>query len=213
MTAPWKLSPFVLKNHPWADPDPDDGVMPGAAEGQWIEPLGAAVLYHTTSTGNAAQILKHGFIPSPTREVGGFPALGIPGRQAPGGIWASIRPTVPGDSDAYWRDLGESWEVLQLLVPIAVLLDRCHFDTTWPVAQFALEPADVMCVFQLAPSAMPGRMHPETVRKIASYRHDYHGANPYLDALDAAAAAQALQEEHMRGIGKQLERLEAGATP
>lgn len=185
---PPKLVPYTVRNHPWEAPDPGRGVMAGAADG-WCVDGRFAVLFHTTTEANAAAILRDGFNPSPPIEVGGS-MFGAPaGREMPAGIWASIRPTVPNDSDAWMPDVcGHPWAVLRIVTPLSVMADRCIFEQTWPVAQFCLRPADVLGVCILPPEQMPLLIHPATVRKLASYRADYHHPSPYLDAIDAAAA-------------------------
>jgi hypothetical protein len=186
------LTPCTLGGHPWVNPDPHCGVMPGAADG-WCVDGRLAVLFHTTTEANAAAILRDGFKPSPGIKVGGWAELGGPaGRQMPPGIWASIRPTVPHDSDIWMPNVSpHPWAVLQVVAPMAVVPERCVFEHTWTVAQFCLQPSDVLGVVLLPPSQMPLLIHPETVRKLASYRSEYHGPSPYLDAIDAAAAIDA----------------------
>jgi len=188
---PRKLTPYPLRNHPWEAPDPHAGVLPGAADGWRIGRL--AVLFHTTTEANAAAILRDGFKSSPPIEVGGWAALGgTAGRLTPAGIWASIRPTIPNDSDTWMPHVcDQPWAVLQIVAPLSVVADRCVFEHTWPVAQFCLRPDDVLEVCILAPAQMPLLIHPETVRKIASFREDHHHPSPYLDAIDAAAAIDA----------------------
>lgn len=195
---PPPLTPYTLRNHPWDSLDSQrltaHGVMAGAADG-WCVDGRFAVLFHTTTEANAAAILSDGFNPSPPIEVGGHPSLGVSGRQMPAGIWASIRPTIPNDSDTALPDVcGHPWAVLQMVVPSCVLADRCIFEPTWPVAQFCLKPADVLGVCILPPEQMPLLIHPATVRKLASFRADYHRPSPYLDAIDAAAAIDGAQE-------------------
>lgn len=185
------LNRFSLPWHPWDQPDPHCGVMPGAADGWSFRSQDLALLFHTTTEANAAAILRDGFRPSEALEVGGARLWGldVPGREMPPGIWASIRPTVPNDSDTWMPDVcQEPWAVLYLVVPLSVLRDRCVFEHTWPVAQFCLTKADVGGLGLLPPEQMARLIHPETVRKIASFRSDYHIPSPYLDALDAAAA-------------------------
>ncbi len=183
------LTPYTLRNHPWVDPDPECGVMPGAADGWCIPDRGLAVLFHTTTASAAAAILRDGFKASASGVVGGHPFAGIPGRPMPGGIWTSIRPTVPHDSDTWLPSVSEhTWAVLQVLTPLQVLPERCIAEHTWPVVQFCLEPADVLGVCTLPPSQMPLLIHPKTVRRLASFRDEHHGESPYLDAIDAAAA-------------------------
>ncbi|MCP9784154.1 hypothetical protein KBY83_12670 [Cyanobium sp. WKJ7-Wakatipu] len=164
--------------------------MPGAADG-WGVAGRFVVLFHTTTETNANSILRDGFTPSPAIEVGGFAALGGPGgRQMPPGIWASIRPTVPNDSDVWMPDVANHpWAVLQIVAPMTVLSERCVIEHTWTVAQFCLRPDDVLGVTLLLPSQMPLLIHPETVKNMASYRRDYHHPSPYLDAIDEAAAS------------------------
>lgn len=187
-----KITGFTLRNHPWATPDMDCGVMPGAADG-WCVDGRFAILFHTTTEDNAAAILRDGFKPSPPIEVGGWAAFGGPaGRQMPPGIWASIRPTIPNDSDIWMPSVFSCpWAVLQLVAPLSIVADRCIFEHTWPVAQFCLQPADVLGMTTLHPSQMPQLIHPETVRKLSSFRQDYHRPSPYLDAIDAAAVIDA----------------------
>lgn len=193
--APRKLTPYTLRNHPWENPDPHCGVMPGAADG-WCVDGRFVVLFHTTTETNAAAILRDGFKPSPAMEAGGWAALGGPaGRQMPPGIWASIRPTVPHCSDVWMPAVCEHpWVVLQVVVPMPVVPKRCVFEHTWPVAQFCLQPADVLGVTLLPPAQMPLLIHPETVRKLAGFhsRGDY-SPSPYIDAIDAAAAIDAAE--------------------
>jgi hypothetical protein len=192
---PHKLTPCTVRNHPWEAPDPASGVRAGAADG-WCIDGRFAVLFHTTTEANADAILRDGFNPSPPIEVGGWAALGGPaGRQMPAGIWASIRPTSPNDSDIWMPGVcGHPWAVLQIVAPLSVVADRCIFEHTWPVAQFCLQPSDVLGVCILPPSQMPLLIHPETVRKLAAARADHHHPSPYLDAIDAAAAIDAAQE-------------------
>ena len=190
MTTPAPLTSYTLRRHPYENPIPDQGVMEGAADG-WLSGR-FAILFHTTTETRAAAILRDGFRPSPALEVGGFRTLGPEypaGRMTRPGIWASIRPTVPNDSDAWMPDVcGESWAVLQMVADLKVIPRRVVLEPTWPVVQFCLEPADVLGVTLLPPEQMPRLMHPETALKIASFRADYHLPSLYLDALDAAAA-------------------------
>jgi hypothetical protein len=189
LPKPSKVEPFVLRHHPWATPDPEYGVMPGAANG-WCIDRRLALLFHTTTKEYASAILRDGFSPSPPIEVGGWALFGGPdGRKMPSGVWVSIRPTIPNDSDIWMPDLcAHDWVVLQVVVPLDVLPDRCVFEHTWPVAQFCLQPADVLNTTILSPAEMPPLIHPETVRMLASYRGEHHRQSPYLDALDMAAA-------------------------
>ena len=197
---PPTLTPYTLPNHPWAGNSwtqadlAAHGVMAGAADG-WCIGERLSLLFRTTTEANAAAILRDGFNPSPPLEVGGHPSIGVSGRQMPAGIWASIRPTIPNDMDTPMPHVcGQPWAVLQMAVPSCVLADRCIFEPTWPVAQFCLKPADVLGVCILSPAQMPLLIHPATVRKLASFRADYHHPSPYLDAIDAAAAIDGTQE-------------------
>jgi hypothetical protein len=175
--------------------------MPGAADG-WCIDGRLAVLFHTTTEANAAAILRDGFRPSPPIEVGGHPSVGAPGREMPPGVWASIRPTIPHCSDVWMPSVcNEPWAVLQVVAPLFVLPDRCLFEHTWPVVQFCLRPADVLGVEVLPPSQMPLLIHPATVKRLASFRSEWHGQSPYLDAIDAAAAIDALTAEAAQESG------------
>jgi hypothetical protein len=194
------LVSFKLRNHPWENPDPSSGVMPGAADG-WLLPDGSAMVFHTTTQLAAESIIRGGFKPSQELEVGGHPWAGIPGRIMPAGIWCSIRPTVPNDSDIWLPDVcAHPWAVVAVRISMEVISRRTVFEHTWPVVQLCLKPEDIHSVALLAPDDMPGLIHPVTVQKISGFRSEYHLPSPYLDSIDAAARAliadhhQALQE-------------------
>lgn len=202
--------PFRLRNHPWAEPNPHAGVLPGAADGWMLPEKNWALLFHTTTETNAAAILRDGFRPSPALKVGGSPLSWgqAPGREMPPGIWTSIRPTLPDDRDIWMPAIcQEPWAVLQISVPFGVLADRCVLEHTWPVAQFCLRPEDVLETCLLEPEEMPWLLHPEAAQKIASFvrealeagEEDYHQPSPYVEALLEALmgieASQAVEME------------------
>lgn len=198
------LVSFTLRNHPWENPDPESGVMPGAADGWLVPDKCMAMAFHTTTKVAAEAIIREGFDPSQELDVGGNPWDGVGSRTMPAGIWCSIRPTVPNDSDIWMPDVcGHPWAVLAVEIPIEIVSKRVVFEHTWPVVQLCLKPEDVLSVTLLAPEAMPGFMHPETVQKISGYRDEHHLPSPYLDAIDAAAAIDRPRQSG-KGFGQKL---------
>ena len=157
-----------------AHPEPDKGFCEDRE----------ALLFHTTTRKNAEAILKKGFKPSPTIQVGGHPHLGIPGRFMPSGVWASIRPVIPYDLDIWMPHIYKNdWVILIIRTNIENLLPCMAFEHTWPVTQFCLPPASINSCELLPPDKMPDFLCKETKRSILEGVASYHAPSPYLDAL------------------------------
>ena len=199
-----KVEPYGrLSCFPWNDPDAckDMGVMPGA-DVLWGCGDNVALLFHTTTVKAARAIDAEGIKPSQEVEVGGHPSFGVAGRTMPAGFWASARPTIPNDSDAWLPSVcNEPWCVLMVQVPRDALKDRYVYEPTWPVPQFCLQPEEIIDWTVLEPNQVPQFMAPETVCRISSYRDPVsHKPSPYLDALDAEAAV--IKATRGRGFGQ-----------